>query len=170
MTVARERSIRDTPRWVTLLLVLSLAANLGVLGLFGGAVIGVRDADEDQARRLPFLLRVMPESRHDEARALLEESRSEREALEQGREAADAELIAAMCADPFDPARLEAAFATRREASAERRGLIRGHILELADRMSAPERAEMADRTEQMLRHWRERRAAREANAAQRSD
>lgn len=164
--MAEAHAIRSTPRWVTLLLLLSLAANLAVLGLIGGAVIGVRDADEEAARRLPFLLRVMPETRHDEALALMEESRAEREVLEQARAAAEAELLAAIRAEPFEPARLDTALAARTEATNERRGLVRAHMLELAGRMTPSERAEMADRMERMLAGWRERRQAREAAAA----
>lgn len=151
-------AIAASPVWLKLLLLASLAVNLALIGALAGAVFGAAAGEDDRAdRRLPFLLRILPEEKHDEARALL----AAEPAVRPEGEAVRAEAVAAIRADPFDPERLTAVFARWNEQTVERRSRTQAQIVEIASRMTPEERERMAVRLEGMIERWRARRAAR---------
>lgn len=152
-----------TPGWLKILLVASLSCNLALVGLFAGALIGKASEDDDQARRLPFLLRILPESRHEEAVALMAKTDASRAPMRDALDDGQAALLASMRAEPFDQAALENAFAAMNALTLERRAVTQSQIAAIAARMSAAERVEMADRMAAMFERWAERRRQREA-------
>ena len=109
-----------SPLWMRGLLVVSLAVNLLVFGMIGGAVLsgGGPGAAREAVRDLdgtPFVRALSPQDR----RALLRELRGEREVLRDSRTALRdrfENLLAALRADDFDAASLERILAGQREA------------------------------------------------------
>ena len=147
-----------TRRGIKIVLAVSLALNLLVAGLVGGAILGSggfgggdRDRDPD-LRSLglgPFALALPREERQ----GLLD--RIDREALRQDRReigGALRALQAALRASPFDRDAAEAALRRSRVVAEGIQG--RGHalLLDRLDEMSPAQRAELADRLSRALR------------------
>lgn len=146
-------------RWTRILLILSLALNLFVIALVGGAAIrhhdgrphgGVRDVGvghftdvltaKDRAALRDAFLAAAPDFRN--------ERRAAREDF--------AELAAALRADPYDPARLDRIIARQGERTAGRIELGRQLLTRRIAQMAPAERAALADRIEAKLkRGWR---------------
>lgn len=152
------------PLWVRVLLIASLAGNLAVVGLVGGWSMrgghGYDDPDGLDPRQVR-LLRMLPESRHAEARAMM---LAERGALASHRErmkAVQADIVSVLRAPDFSAARLQAALDARRAASGAVNGVVHGQFVALVARMSPAERAEMADRLEDLARRWAARQHGR---------
>ena len=136
---------------------ISLALNLLVAGLVAGAWIGGGGPGHGLPRDLsfgPFSEALSPEDR----RAIRETLRKDADALRSEREAARAEfvtLLAALRADPYDAAAVDAALTAIVERNTDR--LSKGQLL-LATRIAtmAPEdRLAFADRLEGALHHGR---------------
>lgn len=161
--MSAESGLRSSG-WLKPVLVVSLCLNLAMAGLFGGALIGNGDGDEAQ-RREPFMLRVLPESRHDEARSMMESARAARDESNAMRSEYEQGLLSAITAEPFEPDALIAAFGSMNDLTVQRRSATQAQIVEIAARMTPEERAQMAERMAAMLAEWAERRRAREAAA-----
>lgn len=142
-----------TPRWMRLALVASLAVNLAVAGLVGGAFLAHRGApggDRAEARDGPDIsIGAMTQAlSRDDRRALRDAVMADRQA----RRAAAVEdlrvLATVLRADPFDPGAVQAVF--DRQVARLSDGLQSGQQV-MAQRFTAmtpSERASMADRLE----------------------
>lgn len=157
------------PRWMRVLLAASLAVNLAVLGLVGGAVVHrALDRDRPEMRDIgfgPFSAALSPQDRQDLRRAFGREGGNPREMRRQMQSETEA-LLKVLRTDPLPEAALREAFATVEQRGQERLQL--GHRL-LADRiiaMSAKDRAGFADRLEGLM----SRHDARRSPAARRDD
>ncbi|MCX7889101.1 MAG: periplasmic heavy metal sensor [Rhodobacteraceae bacterium] len=146
------------PRWMRVALVVSLAANLLVAGVVVGAMLhgpdgGPRGAIGDIGLG-PFTGAFAPEDRRamrDDFLARAADFRAMRD-----REHADfAAVLAALRAEPFDRAALEAALGSLRDRLAQRMDLGRDIMLDRLSAMTPAARAAFADRLEEMLRHPR---------------
>ncbi|PRY24910.1 putative membrane protein [Aliiruegeria haliotis] len=103
---------RRSPVWMRVVLFVSLALNLAILGLVGGAVSGTWRHDEDRPIRIsrelglgPYLMAL----EKDDRRAILKASRARKDSLREGRNAwrqAFAESLAVLRSDPFDAMRM----------------------------------------------------------------
>lgn len=142
-------------RGLRIALAVSVTLNLVIAGLVGGAILrdgppGRMPRDRDLAFG-PFAEALRPEDRRELRRALLDRAPDLREARRLMRGDAEA-LLAALRADPFDPAALDAAMATMRgrlEAQLALGGeALRGLLLG----MEPAERLAFADRLEKSLR------------------
>jgi len=150
-----------SPLWMRGLLVVSLAVNLLVFGMIGGAVLsgGGPGAAREAVRDLdgtPFVRALSPQDR----RALLRELRGEREVLRDSRAALRdrfENLLAALRADDFDAASLERILAGQREAATARQLLGERLVLGRITEMSTEERRAYADRLEAEVRRPRPR-------------
>jgi len=142
------------PRWMRIVLVISLALNLAVLGMVAGLALrapsrgamelGARDLgyapfvfalDRDQRRALGQELRRAPGLRAD---------RDERRALY-------LDILAALRAEPYDPAALEQALLAQRQAISRRQVAGAQALMARIDAMPSAERAAYADRLEEIL-------------------
>lgn len=151
------------PRWMRLLLAVSLAINLLVAGLVLGAVLragGLHGAERAEGpppslRSLgltPFYMALDPEDRHklrDEARARSGSFRESREALR----ARFAAMLAALKAEPFDAGALRDIARQQREAGMRWQALGDDILMARIAAMSPAERAAYADRLEKSFRH-----------------
>jgi uncharacterized membrane protein len=143
------------PRWMKIALALSLAANLAVLGIVGGAALhGAGEGGRPMVRDIgfgAFSEALTPEDRRALRQAYMRDGGDRpREARQQMR-AELGTLLATLRREPLDEAQLRAAFAEFQSRGQQRLEL--GQRL-LADRiiaMSPPDRARFADRLEQML-------------------
>ncbi len=137
----------STPRWMRLALIASLAVNLAVAGLVGGAVLSHRDEGHRGRDGRESAIGVITQALSREDRRAL---RAGMLASRQERRAAVAEdlkaLSAALRAQPFDPAAVQTVF--ERQIGRMSDGLRRGQDI-IAARfaaMTAAERTALADR------------------------
>jgi uncharacterized membrane protein len=161
---------RQAPGWMKLLLILSLSVNVSVVGLFGGNAMrhwqGGPFSSRPQAesgldRRQSRILRMVPDVRRDEAREILLTRQDEYKAARETMGMAQQALVEAIRQDPLDPERLSSALAGRRAASGQMWSIGYEQMAEIASRLNAAERAEMADRLEERTRRWMERQERR---------
>lgn len=141
-----------TPGKVKALLVVSLALNLLVAGLVAGAWLrdgrpGTRDRDPGFG---PFGEALSPEDRRELRRAFMArmpEMRENRAALKADLQ----DVVAALRADPFDPAALSAAMDAALARMAGRIEVGQELLVQRITAMDAAERAAFADRLEAAL-------------------
>ncbi len=142
------------PRWMKVLLAVSLALNLGVLGLVGGAALrGAGDRGRPDVRDIgfgPFSDALSPQDRQELRRAFLRDGGNPREMRRLMRSEVGT-LLQVLRTEPLQEAELRAAFSQFQRRGQERLEL--GQRL-LADRiiaMSPDDRARFADRLEEVM-------------------
>jgi uncharacterized membrane protein len=149
---------QGTPRWVKILLVASLALNLLVAGLVLGAALG-HDRDQRGGRgevprefvRSPFMGALDRDDRRVVGRELMREDGSLRANRAELR-ARFERLLAAIRAEPFDRAAIEAILDEQRAAGARRLEIAEEAVLDRLSAMSPQARAAYADRLDRSLR------------------
>ena len=157
-------------RGLKIALALSLALNLAILGLVGGALLGLRGngngADEGGRNGPPALTSLglgpfaFALDREDRAE-LRERVGSRGERLQQDRRAignALREVQAALLADPFDRAAAEAALARTRDRAMGLQEQGHSALLEQIETMSVQERADLAESLNRVMRRFGSRR------------
>ena len=144
-----------TSRGLKVALAVSVALNLGVLGLgLGSAFHGWRHGPGDMVRSIgfgPFTDALEPKDREalkDRFLAKMSDFRAERQRMQ----ADTAAVLTVLRADPFDPAALDAALGTMEHHISERMGLGRGLIEDFIKALSPADRLAFADRLEDSLR------------------
>ncbi len=150
---------RRCPAWLGVALVLSLGANLLVGGIYLGEALS---GEERSERRKPYAERVvgyLPEPRQAEAREILEAGAPDGAAMAARLVAATAEVEAALVAEPFDPAALEAALSHRMGVFRERFDHRLDRLVVLAETLPAEERRMLGEglraRTERFVDRFR---------------
>jgi uncharacterized membrane protein len=137
-----------------LLLAVSLAINLGVLGMLGGAALrGAGDRGRPDVRDIgfgPFTDALSPQDRQELRRAFLQDGGNPR-AMRQMMRAEVGTLLQVLRTEPLQEAELRAAFNRLRQRGQERldmgQRLLADHIIA----MSPDDRARFADRLEAMM-------------------
>lgn len=148
----------SSPRWMKLLLALSLAANLLVIGVVAGRELRGDDRRGGADRAVGWILEMMPDGRRDMARAHFDEARPALEAADGDRGAEVAEILAAIRAEPYQPADVQAAMAAFGASRTERWEVLRERMATLLARLTPAERAAFADNFEERMNRWRNRR------------
>jgi uncharacterized membrane protein len=164
MTDAGEvKSWRLAPGWMKALLLASLLGNAAIAGIASG--MAARQEDERFQPNEPGLnrqqtriLHMVPEARRDMAREILLARADELAAAREAMRAAQAEIMEALRADPFSRDRMAVAMEARRMASRVIWGGASDQMVEIAEKLTAAERAEMADAMAERYRRWAERR------------
>lgn len=138
---------RRVPTWLKATLVVSLAANVLIIGLVAGAALRGPRADfrAGPAGDFGFVARAMP---HEHQLALREGLRERRDDLREGRRLIDRavdQLADALVAQPFDIGVIEQMMQQQREAIG--RMSLAGHraLLDRIQSMTPDERAEFAE-------------------------
>jgi uncharacterized membrane protein len=164
--IGEKSGWRQSPGWMKLLLIVSLSVTVAVVGLVGGNAIrhwpgGSYDSkwqtEPGLDRRQSRVLSMVPDARRDEARTILMARQDEYNAARKTMMAAQQALVEAIRQEPLDPGRLTAALAERRAASSRVWDIGYEQMAEIARRLSAAERAEMANRLEERTKRWMER-------------
>lgn len=131
-------------RWLALFLLISVGINLAVAGFWGSRMMGLGGPERGGERFVERVTRDMPKESADRVRAAMAAQRPvmarNMEEMRRARE----DVRAALTAEPFDKARLEAAFAkVRRTADAMQDGVHAG-VLAVAQDLGPQERARLA--------------------------
>lgn len=135
----------------------SVALNLGVLGLAVGIVLHDGPGRPGMIRDMgfgPFEEALRPEDRDDIRKSLIKYAGDLRAARNEMQADANA-ILAALRAEPFDAAGLAGALATQQQHLAERLKLGSGVIGDFLANLPAEERIGFADRLEEHMKHGR---------------
>jgi len=151
-----------TGHWMRLLLVVSLAANLAVVGVVAGWALRHGGHHGHHPSRLDMaggpLTRALSDADRREIgqrmRQVWRETRSDRADIGASFDA----LVSDLRAVPFDPAQVEQRMQQHRERFAARFAMGQEVLLDHLAAMSDADRAAYADRLEQRIREYRERR------------
>lgn len=146
------------PRWLWVLLVLSLAVNLALAGAVAGRLLDRMTRADGLGRFEAAIVAALPEARRAEARAILADGTRDPQAFRAAFVDSSRAVSAALAAEPFDRGALEAAMEARRALFSGRWAERQERFLRLADALGAAERAELArklqERTERRAERW----------------
>ncbi|GAW36042.1 hypothetical protein RA2_03110 [Roseovarius sp. A-2] len=160
-----QRDLQDKPgtgSWMRLLLVVSLAANLAVVGVVAGWALRHGGHHGHHPSRLdmaggPLTRALSDEDRREigqRMRQVWRETRSDQADIGTSFDA----LVSDLRAVPFDPARVTRRMQQHREGFAARFAMGQEVLLDHLAAMSDADRAAYADRLEKRIREYRERR------------
>lgn len=137
-------------RWMTVLLVSSLALNLLVVGVAVGTVLRLKDGDHTEAPPGfgPALYRALPK---DDRKALRGELSALREKDLRGRRQDFQALSLALRRVPFDPFAVEVLLQQQSQATAELQLALQTQWLARVTAMSDAERQSYADRLQKIV-------------------
>lgn len=149
--------------WIKVVLFTSLAINLAVAGLTLGAVLrrdGMAERQHSRGSSIggPYTAALTREDRRaiwQDMRALQGEGRPSRAEVQ----AEFDDVVAALRAEPYDPAEVRSIIERQFQAGIERQQLGQRLLLARIDTMSPAERAGFADRLAERLEKWREAKA-----------
>ncbi len=152
---------QNSGRWVRWALIVSLAVNLLVIGMVGGAVLsGGGPGDGDRAARenrgSPFVRALEPGDRRAVMRGMIKERRQLRESREVLKARFDA-LLTALRAEEFDVDAARALVEQQRKATQDRVIVGETVVLTRIAEMSLEDRRAYADRLEAEVRRPRRR-------------
>ncbi len=150
---------RTAPRWMKIVLALSLAANLAVVGLVAGAALkaGGEGGRPGMARDLafgPYSEALTGEQRRALWRGMMADAPDRGQMRAEFRADLDA-VVASLRAEPFDAAAFRAALAQQNARLAARVTAGREGLADLVAGMSVAERLAFADRLEARLHERR---------------
>lgn len=140
---ATGRGLRQVPRWLLGLLLVSLAVNLVVAGSVAGAVWRHRSPPSWSTSVVPNLLGFAGTLPAERRRQLWQDTAEERGHIRPFRRAVRAareETMKALLAEPFDRQRFLAAQARQAEAENHARDVVRDLYVKIAERLTPEER------------------------------
>ncbi|MEM9147517.1 MAG: periplasmic heavy metal sensor [Pseudomonadota bacterium] len=152
---------RRAPRWVWMLLIVSLAANFAVAGVYAGRAMRSEPVDPELGRYYSRVVALLPEERREAARSVIlaRSDLAEDRASFGGRLMQATETVtAAMTAEPFDPEALSDALSVRMDVFRSRFTGRQDRLIALAETLTPRERAmiaeEMRRRTKRRIARW----------------
>lgn len=156
MTMTDTPRRRGCPRWLKLLLILSLAVNVAIAGIvIGHSARGGEGGENRRARSsdrvINWIVDMLPEERRDLAVAHFAAARERLDAARVNRSKGLAAVVASMRAEPYDP---DATLATLNEMFDSRtngRAAVRERLATLLAELTPAERAAFADRFAERL-------------------
>lgn len=104
-----------TRTWVKIVLAISLALNLAVVGMLGGAALRGHTGPPIRTENVSSLARAMPFKYQGRLRAAMRERRDEFKSERKAMRALRENLVFALEAQPFDMSAVEAVFTEQRE-------------------------------------------------------
>ena len=147
-----------SPGWMKLLLILSLTANLLVIGVIAGYELRGEGRRGGTDRAVGWIVEMLPEERRGMAEAHFAEARAAIDTAEGSRAALTDRVLAAIRANPYDAAAVQAAMAAYGDSRSERWEVLRERMASLLARLTPEERAAFAHSFEERMNRWRERR------------
>ncbi|SIT85078.1 periplasmic heavy metal sensor [Pontibaca methylaminivorans] len=149
---------RRAPRWMRVMLGVSLALNLAVVGLFAGMMLRHDRPGRMEAMHRPPVGVALYRALSKDERQTLRESLRRKAAGQRSADAASgdtgaASVVAALRARPFDRDRLAAALADESSRRQRWQDLMQAAWLEQVTAMDDAARAEFADRVERLTGH-----------------
>lgn len=144
-------------RWPKILLILSLAVNVIVIGLFAGHTIQREPSVRGPERQINWIIKLVPEAQRDATKEHFREIRDDVRATYKQRGEHLLAIAAVIRSEPFETSALEAALQARRDGSQARQELVQSHLVELLEGFSPEERTEFAGNLEGFIERLRER-------------
>ena len=157
MTIGTEGSNTGCPRWAKLLLIASLAVNAAVIGLYIAQPMKDRKGS-GKNRQIEWILKLVPEDRRDFTKEHFAGIRGDLRALQDKRLEHFDQIISVIATEPFVAGDLNAVLQDRRDASTKRRKLVHDKLVELLAAFTPEERALFAERLQERIDKWREKR------------
>jgi uncharacterized membrane protein len=161
MTQTEEIKPKAPNRGLRIALAVSVALNLGILGMMAGAWFNHdgpagRGGDFRDLGFGPFTEALSPADRAALRKAFIARMPDLREARRAMRQTQQ-DLLAALRADPFDRARLETVLAAQSDRSASQLAMGQSLLKDLLVQMTPEARRSFADRLEERLSHGRDK-------------
>ena len=157
MTTSTGGAGARCPAWAKLLLIVSLALNAAVIGLYiAQPMKGKRSASG--SRQIEWILELVPDDRRDFTKAHFADIRDELRALREQRSDYLDQIVGIVGKEPFVAEDLDLVLEERRDATVMRRKLVHDRLVSLLSEFSAEERAIFAERLAERIKEWRERR------------
>ena len=144
-------TVRGCPAWVKVLLVLSLVANMVILGLYVGQMSKPK-RERGAERQIGWIVKFVPEAKRDAAETLFDAKRDDIRKSYRERSKHLELIVEAIRAEPYAPETLIAAMRDRRENSNARRLIIEDTLVELLADFTPEERAHFAAQMEARMK------------------
>ena len=160
MSASDQPMRRGATRWMTLVLILSLTANLLVAGIVIGRWLAGDERPRGVDRTIGWMVRVVPEERREMAQTYFDAARPQFEAAQAARMDQFGAVLAAIRTEPFDPAALSSAMTATLETRSSQRALVYDRFATLLAQFTPDERAGIAERMET----WVKKRADAQRN------
>lgn len=161
MTDAQSLPPKSPSKALRIALAVSVALNLGIAGMMAGAFLSHggpfgRGGDARELGFGPFTEALSPQERDQLRKAFLAKRPEFRQARLDRRQDLQ-NLLMALRAEPFDPARLAALLGVQSQRVAQQMAAGQSLLSDLLLKMTAVERRSFADRLEQGLKRDREK-------------
>ncbi len=134
---------KGTPRWIKIALIVSVAANLGIAGVIGGAALRAPEKHRnnlDSPEGVAMLARAMPAAHQRDLREGLRDRRGDlRPDRAELRNLRD-RFIVALRAEPFDISAVDSVFADQRAMLSKLTAAGHDSVIEQIERMSPQDR------------------------------
>ncbi|MEM9062388.1 MAG: hypothetical protein AAGD13_18160 [Pseudomonadota bacterium] len=147
--------------WMKILLILSLAANLVVAGLYAGHVMNRDEPRRGADNQIRWIIKLVPEARRDFTKEHFRGIRDDVRAARMKRVDHMAAIVEAIRVQPYSADVLEVALQARRDGSQSRQTIVQKHLVSLLTEFSDAERAEFAANLEMYLQKLRDRQGER---------
>lgn len=147
----KPEGTRGMKRWLKLLLAGSLALNLAVVGVAAGLYLRFSGGDKHWRRPPDVGAMIFRELDRDTRKMLRQEASGAHGSYVKRRHAEAAVVIAALRADPFDPALLLAELKTQSQARDAFHGKVQEAWVRKLTNLSPQERAAFADKMQERL-------------------
>ena len=135
--------VKGTPRWIKIALILSVAANLGVAGIIGGAALRAPEIKRNSIEApegVAVLARAMPQAHQRELRETLRDRRGDLRPDRQELKNLRDRLVIALRAEPFDIEAVKLVFAEQRAMLSKLTEAGHDSVIEQIERMSPRDR------------------------------
>lgn len=156
MTEPADTKPPRTRGWIRILLGVSLALNLAVIGLAVGAALRLGGPGADRRPPPPVGALLYRELPREDRRLLRSHAIGDRDTRHARRQADALAVDAALRATPFDRAALQAVLDRQAQHRIDRQRSVQRAWLERVSRMSAEDRAAYADRLQEALRRHKQ--------------
>lgn len=139
--------MRNGNKWLVIVLLASLGANLALAGFIAGRLgqPGPAPAAMDPSMGMFRMLRELPESRREALRPMVRDHLRELRGALRGMRAAQGRINAALATEPFEPAALDDALTRFREALLTSQELNHALLVRVSERLSGEERRRLVD-------------------------
>ena len=140
------------PRWVKIILLMSMTVNFVVAGVLIGNYVRSKPYTDGS-----WMLMLVPEAKRPAAQEMIAKRRPQTKEIRLNRQENRRAFISKMTAEEFDAKALAATLAQQRELSERQRALIHEQLIELLSLLSPQERVDAARRMQEMFQGRRTR-------------
>lgn len=150
-----ETPITKAPRWMKIVLPISLAINVGIAGVVGGTMLRAPDIARDRIEApegVATLARAMPIAFQRELRAILRDQRTEMRPEREALSTLGRRFIVTLNEDPFEVGKVEVIFQDHRELLTDMTEVAHDAIIQQIILMKPEDRARYTERLQDRMR------------------